>query len=172
LPTKHEPREPGKAEKVTFSFKESDGHIDETKEISWYSLPKGKYFFHATEIERLPSIRSTGLVPPASHTSGRFWGNLLRKARKDRLFFFTSEEDCFFWLGFMKEYPTRPSGNLVVLRFEKSVIAGSKIFVDPLLDPEHEISLSASCKIPSRNLEVCKRANNNDYCLEWIPILT
>ena len=159
-----------RVEKVSFVFKKSDKHIDEGKEITWDSLPEGKYFFHCTTIQHLASIKRLGLVPPTFHKFGRYWENLLRDARKDRLFFCTNEDDCFFWLQCMEYLSPHTVGKLVVLRFERFVIAGSELFSDPLYLPEIEISFSANCKIPPQYLEACVHPTH-DKCPEWAPIV-
>lgn len=142
--------------------------MDESKEISWDSLLKGRYFFHGTETKRLAPIRKIGLVPPDSHTSGRYWEKLLRNARTDRLFLFTSENDCFFWIE--AERILDQTKKFVVLRFERHILGGSKLFFDPLLTPEHETSFSCNCKILPEYLEACVRTNH-EKCLEWAPIV-
>jgi hypothetical protein len=154
--------------KAKFEFKESTGRINENKEISWQNLPRGKYFFHCTSVQRLASIKKIGLVPPASHASKRYWDELLSNARKDRLFFFTKEEDCFFWLKCMNY--RHPRKKLIVVRFKRSLIADSKLFSDPLLDPEYEISFSANCRVSPNHLEACIHATQDDKCLRWVPI--
>jgi len=73
-------------------------------------------------------------------------------------------------VSFGEYLPPHPVGKLVVLRFERFVIAGSELFSDPLYLPEIEISFSANCKIPPQYLEACVHPTH-DKCPEWAPIV-
>lgn len=61
--------------------------------LRWSDLPTGDYFYHGTPVDRIDSIKKSGLLTPVLHGASKARGHGVEKS-SDRLFFFLHEDYC------------------------------------------------------------------------------
>ena len=126
--------------------------LNNQEEIMCEELPKGKYFFHSTDVSRLESIQKIGLTTPEKHKFEKNWDISFYHRINNRLFLFPNEKDCLMYTIKRSEYRS-----MKVLRFRREVIKGERIYNDREGYSESFHSIYINATIPADEIEACEK---------------